>query len=103
MLAPYPRKVSVRTLRVLMNDFEVRGVLFRSKKSKTDICPYCRVVDDTAHFLFFCVSYQDNRRSFINELKNQNIDETLVGWLNGENKHVISALAGFIASIDLFL
>ena len=37
MLAPYPRKVSVKTLRVLMNDFEVREVLFRSKKSKTDI------------------------------------------------------------------
>ena len=50
MLAPYPKKVSVKTLRVLVNDFEVREVLFRSKKSKTDICPYCRVVDDTAHF-----------------------------------------------------
>ena len=55
MLAPYPRKVSVKTLRVLMNDFEVREVLFRSKKSKTDVCPHCRVVDDTAHFLFSCV------------------------------------------------
>ena len=32
MLAPYPRKVSVKTLRVLMNDFELREVLFRSKK-----------------------------------------------------------------------
>ena len=59
MLAPYPRKVSVKMQRVLMNDFEVREVLFRSKKSKTDICPYCRVVDDTAHFLFSCVSYQE--------------------------------------------
>ena len=103
MLAPYPRKVSVKTLRVLMNDFEVREVLFRSKKSKTDICPYCRVVDDTAHYLFSCVSYQEHRRSFIKELQNQNIDETLVGLLNCENKHVINALAGFIASIDLFL
>ena len=56
MLAPYSRKVSVKTLRVLMNDFEVREVLFRRKKSKTDICPYCRKVDDTAHFLFSCVS-----------------------------------------------
>ena len=44
LLAQYPRKVSVKTLRVLMNDFEVREVLFRSKKIKTDICPYCRVV-----------------------------------------------------------
>ena len=100
MLAPYPRKVSVKTLRVLMNDFEVRDVLSRSKKSKTDICLYCRVVDDTAHFLFSCVSYQEQRRSFIKELQNQNIDETLVGLLNCENKHVINALAGFIASID---
>ena len=100
MLAPYPRKVSVKTLRVLINDFEVREVLFRSKKSKTDICPYCRVVDDTAHFLFSCVSYQEHRRSFIKELQNQNIDETLVGLLNCENEHVINALAGFIASID---
>ena len=50
MLAPYPKKVSVKTLRVLVNDFEVREVFFRSEKSKTDICPYCRVVDDTAHF-----------------------------------------------------
>ena len=58
MLAPYPRKVCVKTLRVLMTDFAVREVLVRSKKSKTDICPYCRVVDDTAHFLFSCVSYQ---------------------------------------------
>ena len=81
MLAPYPRKVSVKTLRVLMNDFEVRGVLFRSKKSKTDICPYCRVDDDTAH-LFFCVSYHEHRRSFIKEPENQKIDETLVGLLN---------------------
>ena len=100
MLAPYPRKVSVRTLRVLMNDFEVHELLFRCKNSKTDICPYCRVVDDTAHSLFSCVSYQEHRRSFIKELQNQNIDERLVGLLNCENKHVINALAGFIASID---
>ena len=33
MLAPDLRKVSVKTFRVLMNDFEVREVLFRSKKS----------------------------------------------------------------------
>ena len=92
-------KVSVKTLRVLMNDFEVREVLFRSKESKTDICPNCRVVNDTAH-LFSCVSYQEHRRSTIKELQNQNIDETLVGLLNCENKHVINALAGFIASID---
>ena len=65
MLAPYPRKVSVKTLRVLMNDFEVREVLFRSKKSKSDICPYCRVVDDTAHFLFSCVSYQEHLMKFM--------------------------------------
>ena len=57
ILASYPRKFSVKTLRVLMNDFEVREVLFRSKKSKTDICPCCRVLDDTAYFLFSCVSY----------------------------------------------
>ena len=99
MLAPYPRKVSVETLRVLMDDFEVREVFFRSKKSKFDICPHCRVVDDTAH-LFSCVSYQEHRRSFITELLNQNIDETLVGLLNCENKLVRNALAGFIASIN---
>ena len=56
MLAPYPRKVSVKTLRVLMNDFEVREVLFRSNKSKTDICPYCKVVDDTRHLIFLCLT-----------------------------------------------
>ena len=100
MLARYPRKISVETLRVLMNDFEIREVLFRSSKSKTDICPYCRVVDDTAHFLVSCVSYQEHRKSFIKELKKQKIDETLVSLLNCKNKHVISALAGFIASID---
>ena len=100
MPAPYPRKVSVKTLRVLKNDFEIREVLFRSKKSKTDICPYCRVVDDSAHFLFSCVSYQEHRRCFIKELQNQNIVETLVGLLNCENKHVINALASFSASID---
>ena len=100
MLAPYPRKVSVKTLRVLTNDFEVREVLFRSKKSKTDICPYCKVVDDTAHFLFSCVSYQEHRRNFIKELKNQKIDETIVSLLNCENKYVIS---DFIASIEQFL
>ena len=100
MLAPYPRKISNKTLRVLMNDFEVREVLFRSNKSKTDICPFCRVVDDTAHFLFSFVSYQEHQRSFIKELKNQTIDETLVSLLNCENKHVISALAGFIASVE---
>ena len=58
MLAPYSKKISVKTLRVVMKDFEVREVLFRSNKSKTDICPYCRVVDDTAQFLFSCVSYE---------------------------------------------
>ena len=50
--------------------------------------------------LFSCVSYQEHRRSLIKELKNQKIDETLVSLLNCENKHVVSALAGFIASID---
>ena len=73
-------------------DFEVRQVLFISNKSKIDICPYCRVVDDTAHF-FSCVSYQEHRRRFIEELENQKIDETLVSLLNCENKRVISALA----------
>ena len=87
MLAPYPKKNSVETLRVLMNDFEVREVLFRSNKRQTDIRPYCRVVDDTAHFLFSCVSYQEHRRSFIKERKNQKID--VVSLLNCENKHVI--------------
>ena len=101
LLAPYPRKISVKTLRVLMNDFEVREVLCGSKKSKTDIYPYCKVVDDTARFLFSCVSYQEHRRSFNKELQNRNIDETLVGLVNCENKHVIiNALAGFIASIE---
>ena len=61
MLAPYPRKVSVKTLRVLMNDSDVRDVVFRSEKSTTDICPYCSVVDDTALFLLSCVSYQEHR------------------------------------------
>ena len=55
MLAPYPRKISVKPHRVLMNDFEVREVLFRSNKSKTDICLHCRVLHDAAHF-FSCVS-----------------------------------------------
>ena len=100
MLAPYPWKISVKTLRVPMNDFEVREVLFSSIKSKTDICPYCRVVDDTAHFLISCASYQEHRRSFIEELKNQKIGHTLVNLLNCENKHVMSALTGFIASFD---
>ena len=100
MLAPYPRKVSVKTLRVLMNDFEVGEVLFRSGKIKTDICPYCKTVDDTAHFLFSCVLYQKNRLNFIKELKSQQIDESLVSLLNCENRQVISALAGFIGSID---
>ena len=81
-----------------MNDFEVREVFFRSKKSKIDVCPYCRVVNDTAHFLFSCVSYQEHRKSFIRELKNQKIEETLVGLLNCENKHVISTLAGFMGT-----
>ena len=103
MLAPYPRKISVKMLCFLLNDFEVREVLFRSNKSKTDIRPYCRVVDDTAHFLFSCVLYQEHRRSFIRERKNQKIDETLVTLLNCENKHVVRAVAGFIASIDKFL
>ena len=83
-----------------MNDFEVREVLFRSNKRKAGICPYCEVVDDSAHFLFSCVSYQEHRRSFIKEPKNQKNDETLVSLLNCKNKHVISALVGFIASID---
>ena len=74
-------------------------VLFRSHKSKTNICPFCRVVDDTAHFLFSRVSYQEHRKNFI-DLQNQNVEETLVGLLNCENKHGINALAGFIASIE---
>ena len=50
--------------------------------------------------IYFPVSYREHRRNFIKELKNQKIDETLVSLLNCKNKHVISALAGFIASID---
>ena len=100
MLVPNPKKVYVKMLRVQMNGFEVREILFRSKKSKTVICPYCRVVDDTAHLLFSCVSYDKHQRSFIKKLEN---DETLVGLLHCENKDVISALAGFIASINKFL
>ena len=100
MLAPYPRKVAVKTLRVLINDFEVGEVLYRSKKTKTEICPYCKTVDDMAHFLFSCVLYHEQRSNFILELQNQNIEENLVSLLNCENRHVISALAGFIASID---
>ena len=69
MLAPYPRKISVKTLRVLIYDSEVREVLFRSNKSKIDICSFCRVVDDTAHFLFSCVSYQEHRRVSLGSLK----------------------------------
>ena len=87
MREPYPRKVSVETLRILINDFGVREVLFRSKKSKTDNCPFCRVVDDTAHFLFSRVSYQEHRRNFI-DLQNQNIEETLVGLLNAKTSMV---------------
>ena len=67
-LAPYPRKIYVKKLRVLMKDFEVREVLFRIYKSKADICRYCRVVDDTAHFIFSCVSHQEHRTSFNKEL-----------------------------------
>ena len=78
-----------------MNDFEVREVLFRSKKSKTDICPCCRVVDDTAHFLFSCVSYQEHRRSVIKELQNQNIDETL-GWFAKLRKQACDKRVGWL-------
>ena len=74
MLAPLPGKVSVKTLRVLMNDFEVREVLFRSKKSKTDICPYYRVVDDTAQFLFSCVAYQEHQGVSLRSFKSKLID-----------------------------
>ena len=49
------------------------------------------------HISYFPVSHAKNRRSFIKELQNQNINETLVGLLNWENKHAINALAGFIA------
>ena len=73
MLASYPRQIFVKTLRVLLNDFEVREVLFRINTNETGICPYCRVVDDTAHFLFSCVSYQEHRGCFIEELKNQKL------------------------------
>ena len=69
MLPPYPRKISVKTLRVLINDSEVGEVLFRSNKSKIDICSFCRVVDDTTHFLFSCVSYQEHRRASLGSLK----------------------------------
>ena len=103
MLAQYPKKISVKTLRVLMIDLEVREVLFRSSKSKTVICPICRVVDVTAHLLYCSVSYQEHRRSFIKVLKNQKNGKTLVSLLNCENKHAIRALAGFVASIEQFL
>ena len=93
MLAPYPRKVSFKTLRVLMNDFEVGEVLFGSGKIKTDICPHCKTVDDTAHFLFSCVLHQENRMNFIKELKSQQIDENLVSLLNCENMQVIVTLS----------
>ena len=58
-LAPYPRKVSFKTLRVLMNDFEVREVLFRSIKSKTDICPIVEL-SMILHYSYFPVSHTKN-------------------------------------------
>ena len=65
-------------------------------KEQNRCLPYCRVVDDTAQFLFSYVSYQEHQKSFIKELQSQNIDETLVGLLNCENKHVINALAALL-------
>ena len=100
MPAPYPGKISVKPLRVLVNVIEVRDVLFRSNKNKAGICPYCRIVDDTAHFLYSCVSQQEHRRSFIKELKNQKIDKTLVCLLNCVIKHIISVLAALLALLQ---
>ena len=37
ILAPYHRKVSVKSLHVLMNDFEVRELLFRCEKQNRDV------------------------------------------------------------------
>ena len=53
------------------------------------------------HISYFPVSHTKNTEGVaLRSLKIKKTDETLVSLLNCENKHVISALAGFIASID---
>ena len=59
MLAKYPRKVSVKTLRVLMNDFEAREVLFRSKRAKPNIVPIVEF-SMILHISYFPVSHTKN-------------------------------------------
>ena len=56
MLAPYPRKVSVKTLRVLMNDFEVREVLKRAKPIFVPIVELSMIL----HISYFPVSHVKN-------------------------------------------
>ena len=56
MLAPYPRKISVKTLRVLMNDFEVREVLFRAKPLFVPIVELSMIL----HISYFPVSHTKN-------------------------------------------
>ena len=103
MLAPYLGKNSVKTLRVLMNDFEVSEVLFRSKKSKTDFRPFGEL-PMILPISYFPASHTKNTgRVSLGSLKIKKTDETLVGLLNCENKLVISALAGLIASIEYLL
>ena len=56
------------------------------------------------HFSYFPVSHPKNTEGVSSRsLKIKKIDKTLVSLLNCENKHVIRALVGFIASIDCFL
>ena len=60
MLTPYPRKVSVKTLRVLMNDLEVREVLFRSKKKTKPIFVPIVELSMILHISYFPVSHTKN-------------------------------------------
>ena len=46
MLAPYPKKISVKTLRVLMNDFEVREALFSANNGADETSRSPNLADD---------------------------------------------------------
>ena len=56
------------------------------------------------HIPYFPVSHTKNTEEVsIRSFKIKKIDETLVGLLNCENKHVISALAGFFCKLRIIL
>lgn len=42
-----------------------KAFLYKRKRSNTDLCPYCKNLDDVEHTLFFCPRWRETRKKYL--------------------------------------